>query len=662
MGNEAERRGWDEKRYRLRNAETEKNNHYNFSRKHLNFEIAKGCMVMPLGSNPVPLHERLQIRHDELGFKPYMDAKRPNQIAKNSPNSLVNIIFGGDHEVMKELAFGDQEVGTSDPYADNSHIKLMPAIIDWAKDTYRFCCRLWREENIIGFDVHCDETGVHAHVLTVPVERVRKRGRIGSKYVHKDNPDKVLSTREWKALPKEERADYIKSEQAKDSVERVSYAKVWGETAKDKSKYLSDLHTEYYNEVGCKYGLQRGIPYDELSPEERRGRIHKDKVTLEAERQAKLAIAEAEKLKANIEAETAVVTQQKEVAQKELKTAQSGFLAKIFQPGKYKNEEAARLKESYNAGVKEATNSFIKASGLRWNGEPTATSLGQSFRIIWDSNKSLSQELKVKDTVISEKDAKIKSLNAKVTTLTEEIDGLKYRLTLIDADAVDRLQTAKNAERARADKAESKLRRLRSDYERLSHKWNEIWNEPEYNDAAKMVKARKEQEAHLAEEAKREEQARENRRQSVLDSLVTNGKNSLRSFALTDRIDFNEQEAKSIYYSIMAIAQKFDFDLCTKNGVSSAVSKFLEGISWKGCTNFRMECVTNWTKLFTENNNIYDSHVIDNFISFIDYMSCSAKTNVTTGGSNGCADQLTNWDGTQKIGLRALPKKKHGMS
>ena len=173
-----------------------------------------------------------------------------------------------------------------------------------------------------------------------------------------------------------------------------------------------------------------------------------------------------------------------------------------------------------------------------------------------------------------------------------------------------------------------------------------------------MVKARKEQEAHLAEEAKLEEQARENRRQSVLDSLVTNGKNSLRSFALTDRIDFNEQEAKSIYYSIMAIAQKFDFDLCTKNGVSSAVSKFLEGISWKGCTNFRMECVTNWTKLFAENNNIYDSHVIDNFISFIDYMSCNAKTNVTTVGSNGCADQLTNWDGTQKIGLGALPKKK----
>lgn len=108
----------------------------------------------------------------------------------------------------------------------------------------------------------------------------------------------------------------------------------------------------------------------------------------------------------------------------------------------------------------------------------------------------------------------------------------------------------------------------------------------------------------------------------------------------------------------MTIDQKFDFDLCTKKGFSSAICKLLNTLSWNGCTDFRAECVTNWTKLFAENDNMYDSRAINNFISFIDYMSCSSKTNVTTGGSNGCADQLTNWDGTQKIGLGALPKKK----
>ena len=66
-----------------------------------------------------------------------------------------------------------------------------------------------------------------------------------------------------------------------------------------------------------------------------------------------------------IEAETSIATQQKEEALKDLKTAQSGFLAKIFQPGKYKKEEAEKLKESYDAGAKETIGSFIKAAGLK---------------------------------------------------------------------------------------------------------------------------------------------------------------------------------------------------------------------------------------------------------------------------------------------------------
>lgn len=95
--------------------------------------------------------------------------------------------------------------------------------------------------------------------------------------------------------PKEERDNYTKSDAAKGVVERVSYAKVWGERAKDKSQYLSQLHTDYYNNVGHKYGLARGFSYDELSEEEKRGRKHKNKVVLEAERQAKIALDKVEK-------------------------------------------------------------------------------------------------------------------------------------------------------------------------------------------------------------------------------------------------------------------------------------------------------------------------------------------------------------------------------
>ena len=79
---------------------------------------------------------------------------------------------------------------------------------------------------------------------------------------------------------------------------------------------------------------------------------------------------------------------------------------------------------------------------------------------------------------------------------------------------------------------------------------------------------------------------------------------------------------------------------------------------WNGCGNYRRECVAHWTKLFATDEVVYNEPIIQNFLSFVDHMSCSADTYVSLGGSNGCADQLTNWDGTQKLGLGAPPKKK----
>ena len=55
---------------------------------------------------------------------------------------------------------------------------------------------------------------------------------------------------------------------------------------------------------------------------------------------------------------------------------------------------------------------------------------------------------------------------------------------------------------------------------------------------------------------------------------------------------------------------------------------------------------------------VYTEPIIQNFLSLIDHMSCSADTYVSLCGSNACADQLTNWDGTQKLGLGPSPQKK----
>lgn len=649
VGNEAERRGWDEKRYQLKNADIDKNNHYNYSRKRLNFEIVKGGKIVPLGSQSVPLHERLKHRLDELGFKPYMDAKRPDQVSRNSPNCTVGIIFSGDHDVLNRLAFGEQKFNTSDPNADHSKVVLQKGIYDWALDTYRFACEKWREGNVIGFDVHCDETSIHAHVQTVPVEQVRKRGRIGSKYIHKDNPEKVLSTKEWRALPKEERDNYTKSEAAKGVVERVSYAKVWGERAKDKSQYLSQLHTDYYNKVGHKYGLARGFSYDELSEEEKRGRKHKNKVVLEAERQAKVALDKVEKYavlalidKKELTIPLLNIKAPVQEAMNAVKKELAIPIPTIIGQKAWREERVANIYAAIKALV-----AAINAERDKQN-EDVRKSVNKTYTYYMQNlNKQIEEN---------------KSLRAENDALKTENNKVKQHISQLDEKAVERVTTQLVCAKEELASAKSYNTTLLEMYNDLKARWNAIWQEPEMTDAWRRVEVRKEREAkekaRQEAEAKRESMARQNRYIGVLDKFIHEGHEALSSFAKTDRVNFNKNESASIYYGIMASAVKHNIGLDSKACIESAAKRFLSGMSWHGFTDFKQECVTNWTKLFATNEVQFTDNAIDNFLTFVDHMSCSAATYVSLGGSNGCADQLTNWDGTQKVGLGAVLRKK----
>ena len=652
VGNEAERRGWDENVYRLKNADKEKNNHYNFSRKNLNFEIVKDGKIVPLGSNPIPLHERIQMRLDELGFKPYMDARHPDQVSKNSPNCTVGMIFSGDHDVLYNLAFGNQRIDTANPDADHSHIVLQQGIYKWAKDTYDFACRKWGEENIISFAVHCDETSIHAHVQTIPVEKVKKRGRIGSKYVNKNNPDIVLSTKEWRALPKEERDNYTKQTASKDYVECVSYAKVWGETRKAKSEYLSQLHTDYHNEVGCKYGLARGIPYNELSEEEKRGRRHKNKVILEAERQAKAAIDKVEKyaVLATIDKQELTfpllniktpVQEAMDAVKKELAIPIPALIGQ------------KTWREERTTNINDAIKALVTAINVERD--------KQNYGIRASVNKTYTYYMQQLNKLIIEN----KALQNENDTLKAENTEVKQRISQLDENAVRRVTAQKDAVieslNTHLVSKNEDITRLKTDYNSLWEKykilvlqWNDLTKQPEIIEAVKRVEERKEQEA----EAKREEQARQDRYQGILDQFISEGNEQLKAFSQSSRIDFDEKETKAIYYGIMATATKSNIALRSPQGAKFAVERFLASMDWNGCGNYRRECVAHWTKLFATDEVVYTEPIIQNFLSFVDYMSCSADTYVSLGGSNGCADQLTNWDGTQKSGLGASPKKK----
>ena len=72
--------------------------------------------------------------------------------------------------------------------------------------------------------------------------------------------------------------------------------------------------------------------------------------------------------------------------------------------------------------------------------------------------------------------------------------------------------------------------------------WNDLTKQPEIIEAVKRVEDRKEQET----EAKREEQARQDRYQGVLDRFISEGNEQLKNFSQSSRIDFDEKEAKAI--------------------------------------------------------------------------------------------------------------------
>lgn len=106
--------------------------------------------------------------------------------------------------------------------------------------------------------------------------------------------------------------------------------------------------------------------------------------------------------------------------------------------------------------------------------------------------------------------------------------------------------------------------------------WNDLTKQPEIIEAVKRVEDRKEQVA----EAKREEQARLDRYEGVLERFISEGYEQLKAFSQSSRIDFDEKEAKAIYYGIMATATKSNIALRSPQGAKFAVERFLASMEW----------------------------------------------------------------------------------
>lgn len=227
---------------------------YDPSREHLNFEIGKGGMLMEVNKSKT-INQRIKENLDSRGIV-NPNKKLIDQGLDPKYRTVANFILGGNREVMRNLAFGNQKVDW-ELGADNSGLKRMPEIEAWAKDAYAFMCKKYGEQNIAAFVVHLDEANPHVHCTVLPLT---EKNRFSFKKIF----TKGINTREALA------------------------------------EYMESLHTEYAEEVGLKYGMERGDSTKET------GAVHR--TTEEYRRQL---WEEAEKKREEVKNNTSTIESQK---------------------------------------------------------------------------------------------------------------------------------------------------------------------------------------------------------------------------------------------------------------------------------------------------------------------------------------------------------------
>lgn len=207
-------RNWTKEQYDRRNDQGEK--FYDWFRRHLNFELDREGNVHELGYSG-KINERFDRRVAELGAEP-LDLRLQE---KYLPNRIVKFIISGDTEVMRRMAFGDQDVNFLYESESNIRVKRMKAIEDWAKAVHRYICKKYGAENVVGFDVHLDEHSPHIHCSIIPVgQRLNKE------------------TGELEPV--------------------ISFKQHFGHSLAEGSLVYQALHTELYEQVNKDFGLVRG--------------------------------------------------------------------------------------------------------------------------------------------------------------------------------------------------------------------------------------------------------------------------------------------------------------------------------------------------------------------------------------------------------------------
>ena len=461
QGRENERRDWTEETYQAKNKQP--GNRYDWSRRHLNFEVMSGKKIttrngktvyippriVRLGTQRKSLKKRYEQRLKELNFKPWRED------APNQPNTCVDFVLSGDHDRMTEIAFGKpmdfdwQEDNSWVSLADDPNHPGMKMIETMAMDYYDFLCRKFGEENVIGLECHLDETTPHFHALVIPVAERVKRGRVGGYELDpdvesdgKERPEHI-TTRQFERLKEEDQSFYRPATPKK--VLTVSYSHYFGETKYEESQSFRHWHDMLHDEVNYRWGLERGEDTSLMTVEERKEHRKKNKRQLERERL--LALEKAE------EAEKKAQESEKKALETEKKIDQAAWaLNNVESSLAEKRETSSKLNDS----IDNARQELNRINKEKESAKNEKTALEQKARELADAVGDPSESVAIKgfcDAVFTynakSNGAVIENLRAKGKTKMTMMDVIMAAFQEVDKVRSQRKSVFTNAEEFR---------------------------------------------------------------------------------------------------------------------------------------------------------------------------------------------------------------------
>lgn len=341
------------------------------TRDKLNFEIKNGEVV------PVDKHISIPRRIETILWQRGIKDPNKEMLKKGKePNrrTIANFILGGSRDQMHRLAFGNQEVNLEHG-ANNSAIKRMPEIENWAKDMYRFMSDRFGEKNIAAFVVHLDETNPHIHCTVLPITK-----------------DEKLSWRKVMVGENNSKFEY--------------------------QKRTTELHNAIA-EINAKYGLERGEPIAETGAKHRSTAEYHEALRKELKEQNKRLFDTKIVLDDAIEKNEETIKEQKQTIDslnKEIKHASArvkGLSTMIEHLETYKEDlekEIAKLKADRDSGKISAEEAARKMDAITKNLE------------------DVKAQILDKESKLSVAQAKLDSLNAQTSKTETRYQEVKTKL------------------------------------------------------------------------------------------------------------------------------------------------------------------------------------------------------------------------------------------